>query len=124
MLARHLVNVQTEQGLDHWPNLYCGTAVIDFLSAVFGLPKDSPAGENCLRNLACFYSGQFCHQRAQLYLAWFHYPNSLPCRQSFIYIALMLLVCYRAYMYLETPLKHVGMALWELRSLCSWPRRW
>lgn len=33
-----------------------------------------------------------------------HFPNSLPCRQSFIYIALMLVMCYQAYTGLrETP---------------------
>ncbi len=31
----------------------------------------------------------------------FHYPNSLPCRQSFIYIALVLTMCFRAYLYLD-----------------------
>lgn len=47
----------------------------------------------------------------------FHYPNSLPCRQSFIYIALMLLICYRAYMYLDvTPWKHVAVAFWGSAS--------
>ena len=47
----------------------------------------------------------------------FHYPNSLPCRQSFIYIALMLLICYRAYMYLDvTPWKHVAIAFWGSAS--------
>lgn len=41
----------------------------------------------------------------------FHYPNSLPCRQSFIYIFLMLLVCYNAYIHLnEIPWKHVVIA--------------
>ena len=30
MLARHIGNVQTETGLDHWPNLYCGVAVLMF----------------------------------------------------------------------------------------------
>ena len=27
MLARHIGNVETETGLDHWPNIYCGVAV-------------------------------------------------------------------------------------------------
>ena len=31
----------------------------------------------------------------------FHYPNSLPCRQSYIYIFLVLSACYRAYTHLE-----------------------
>ena len=47
----------------------------------------------------------------------FHYPNSLPCRQSFIYIFLMLFICYRAYMFLgETPWKHVAAAFFG--SVC------
>ena len=27
MIARHIGNVETEIGLDHWPNIYCGVAV-------------------------------------------------------------------------------------------------
>ncbi|MBQ1240860.1 MAG: YfhO family protein, partial [Lachnospiraceae bacterium] len=47
----------------------------------------------------------------------FHYPNSLPSRQSFIYIFLMLFVCFRAFMYLEeTPKKHINAAF--LGSIC------
>ena len=43
----------------------------------------------------------------------FHYPNSLPCRQSFIYIALVLVMCYKAYLELKnTPWKHIVMAFW------------
>ena len=47
----------------------------------------------------------------------FHYPNSLPCRQSFIYIFLMLFICFRAYTHLdETPKKYVAIAFWG--SIC------
>ena len=43
----------------------------------------------------------------------FHFPNSLPCRQSFIYIFLMLVICYRAYSHLsEIPWKQVAIAFW------------
>ena len=43
----------------------------------------------------------------------FHYPNSLPCRQSFIYIFLVLAMCYRAYMHLgDISLRQVAMAFW------------
>lgn len=31
----------------------------------------------------------------------FHYPNSLPCRQSFIYIALVLVMCYEAMLHIR-----------------------
>lgn len=30
MIARHIGNVETEIGLDHWPNVYCGVAVLMF----------------------------------------------------------------------------------------------
>ena len=30
MIARHIGNVETEIGLDHWPNIYCGVAVFLF----------------------------------------------------------------------------------------------
>ena len=41
----------------------------------------------------------------------FHYPNSLPCRQSFIYIFLMLYVCYEAFLRLrETDGRQIGRA--------------
>ncbi len=35
MIARHIGNVQVETGLDHWPNLYCGVAVLHFHGVVF-----------------------------------------------------------------------------------------
>ncbi len=38
-------------------------------------------------------------------------PTACPCRQSYIYIFLVLFVCYRAYMYLrDTPWKYVTAA--------------
>lgn len=36
MIARHIGNVQTEIGLDHWPNIYCGVAVLMLLLLYLG----------------------------------------------------------------------------------------
>lgn len=36
MIARHIGNVGTEIGLDHWPNIYCGVAVLMFLLLYLG----------------------------------------------------------------------------------------
>ena len=111
MLARHLVNVQTEQGLDHWPNLYCGTAALIFFLLFLVCKKIRLREKIVYGSLLFLFLASFAINVLNFTWHGFHYPNSLPCRQSFIYIALMLLVCYRAYMYLgETPLKHVGMA--------------
>ena len=111
MLARHLVNVQTEQGLDHWPNLYCGTAVLIFFLLFLACRRIRLREKIVYGGLLFLFLASFAINVLNFTWHGFHYPNSLPCRQSFIYIALMLLVCYRAYTELgNIPLKHVGMA--------------
>ena len=39
MIARHIGNVGTEIGLDHWPNIYCGVAVLMFFLLYLGSRK-------------------------------------------------------------------------------------
>ena len=39
MVARHIGNVGTEIGLDHWPNIYCGVAVLMFFLLYLGSRK-------------------------------------------------------------------------------------
>ena len=41
MFARHIGNVEIEIGLDHWPNLYCGVAVLMFFLLYLGCKKIS-----------------------------------------------------------------------------------
>ena len=113
MLARHIGNVGTEIGLDHWPNIYCGVAVFLFF-LLYLANRKIPVREKAVYCvlLVLFYAS-FSTNMLNFIWHGFHYPNSLPCRQSFIYIALMLVICYRAYMYLGvTPWKHVAIAFW------------
>lgn len=43
----------------------------------------------------------------------FHYPNSLPCRQSFIYIFLLLGICYDAFLHIkEYKSSHIAGSMW------------
>ena len=113
MLARHIGNVQTEIGLDHWPNIYCGVAVLMFFLLYLGCKKISVREKTVYCSLLLIFFASFSINILNFIWHGFHYPNSLPCRQSFIYIALLLLMCYRAYMYLsETPWKHVVIAFW------------
>lgn len=113
MIARHIGNVETEIGLDHWPNIYCGVAVL-ILMLLYLAQKRIPGKEKavyCLMLL--FFFASFSFNILNFIWHGFHYPNSLPCRQSYIYIFLVLSMCYRAYMYLkETPWKYVLMAFW------------
>ena len=41
MIARHIGNVETEIGLDHWPNIYCGVAVFLFFLLYLACKKIS-----------------------------------------------------------------------------------
>ncbi len=111
MIARHIGNVETEIGLDHWPNVYCGVAVLMFF-ILYLLCKRIPAKEKAVYCvMLLFFFASFSFNILNFIWHGFHYPNSLPCRQSYIYIFLVLFACYRAYMYLrETPWKHVTAA--------------
>lgn len=111
MLARHIGNVQTEIGLDHWPNIYCGVAVFLFFLLYLACRKIPVKEKAVYCGLLLLFFASFSINVLNFIWHGFHYPNSLPCRQSFIYIFLILSMCYRAYMYLdETPKKHVAIA--------------
>lgn len=113
MLARHICNVDTEIGLGHWPNIYCGVAVLMFF-VLYLLEEKIPLMEKaayCLMFL--FFMASFSINLLNFIWHGFHYPNSLPCRQSYIYIFLMLFVCFRAYTFLEEmPRRRVLGAFW------------
>lgn len=113
MIARHIGNVEIEIGLDHWPNIYCGVAVLIFFLLYLACKKISGKEKVVYCTLLLLFFASFSVNALNFIWHGFHYPNSLPCRQSFIYIFLMLLMCYRAYMYLkDTPWKHVLLAFW------------
>lgn len=111
MIARHIGNVETEIGLDHWPNVYCGVAVLMFFILYLLCRRISAKEKAVYCIMLLFFFASFSFNILNFIWHGFHYPNSLPCRQSYIYIFLVLFTCYRAYMYLqETPWKHVTAA--------------
>ncbi len=113
MLARHIGNVEVEVGLDHWPNIYCGVAVFLFFLLYLACRRISVKEKAVYCTLLMIFFASFSVNVLNFIWHGLHYPNSLPCRQSFIYVFLMLLMCYRAYMYLsETPWKHTVIAFW------------
>lgn len=111
MLARHIGNVATETGLKHWPNIYCGVAVYLFF-LLYLMCRRIPAKEKAVNcGLLLIFLASFSINVLNFIWHGFHYPNSLPGRQSFIYIFLLLSMCYRAYLYLdETPKKQIAAA--------------
>ncbi len=117
MLARHIANVEPEIGLGHWPNIYCGVAIFP-LFLLYLANNRIPLKEKIVYcGLLLLFFASFSINVFNFVWHGFHYPNSLPCRQSFIYIFLMLALCFRAYLFLEqTPKKHIAMAFWG--SVC------
>lgn len=94
MLARHCVNTPKEIGLDHWPNIYCGVMVF-FLIPMFlfcgRIPLKQRIGKVIL---AAFMLLSFSTNILNFIWHGFNYPDSLPARQSFLYIFLILTMAY------------------------------
>ncbi len=112
MIARHMGNVEIEIGLDHWPNIYCGVAVLLFLPLYLMCRRISARRKAVYCGLLLLFYASFSVNVLNFIWHGFHYPNSLPCRQSFIYICLVLAMCYEAYTYLtETEWKQVALSL-------------
>lgn len=101
MLARHCVSVTVEKGLDHWPNIYCGAGVFLFVP-LYVLNGRIPARRRfgMLALTGIFLLG---FSTSVLNFIWhgLNYPDSLPARQSFIYIMLVLVMCRDACAYLD-----------------------
>ena len=54
VIARHATGVEPETGLDHWPNLFCSSAVF-FLVPLYAFNKKIPAREKVGRFLLCAF---------------------------------------------------------------------
>ena len=113
MLARHCVNVTCEVGLDHWPNLYSGCAVF-FLFPLYILDREIPWRSKITRCVLLVFL-LFCFSYNIPNYIWhgFHYPNSLPCRQSFLYTLVLLTMCAEVTLHLgRVPSRQIGRAFW------------
>ena len=100
-LARHAICVESEKGLDHWPNIYCGVIVF-LLIPLYGICKEIPARKRfCNLALAGFMLISFSTNMLDFIWHGLNYPDSLPARQSFIYIFLILVMCYEVMGHLD-----------------------
>lgn len=97
MFARHIGNVKTEIGLDHWPNIYCGVAVFLFLPLYLYNRRIRLKEKAVYLTAALFLLASFSVNVLNYMWHGLHYPNSLPARQSFIYIFLVLYMGFRVY---------------------------
>ena len=101
MLARHCFNVEIETGLDHWPNIYCGV-VIFLLLPLYIMQKKIPIRQKAAKLiLLAFILISFSTNILNFIWHGLNYPDSLPARQSFLYIFLVLTMCFEASMYIK-----------------------
>jgi len=112
MLARMQPIVQTEQALAHWPNIYSGTFVF-VLFPLYLMCGRIPFREKAVYCvLSLLMLGSFSVNALDYLWHGMHFPNSLPCRQSFCFILLVLFMCFRAYERKESyTVKQLGIAL-------------
>lgn len=100
-LARHLLCVTTERGLDHWPNIYCGVSAL-FMVPLFVINDKIPVKRRfTMLALTGIMLVSFSTNVLDFIWHGFNYPDSLPARQSFIYIFLILVMCYEAFVHIR-----------------------
>lgn len=108
MLGRHCMCVFTHRGLDHWPNIYCGSAII-MLVPMYLLNMKISIREKFVRLvLIGFMLISFSTNMLDFIWHGLNYPDSFPARQSFIYVLLVLTICYDAFLHVkETKEQHI-----------------
>lgn len=96
ILMRHCVSVNVEKGLEHWPNIYCGAAVF-IMVPLYVLCDKIPVRQRFgMMALTGFMLLSFGTNILDFIWHGMNYPDSLPARQSFIYVFLILVMCYEA----------------------------
>lgn len=94
VITRHFLTIPKEIGLDHWPNIYCGIAVF-LLIPLYLFCGRIPLRQRIAKVLlAAFMMLSFSTNVLNFLWHGFNYPNSLPARQSYLYIFLILTMGY------------------------------
>jgi uncharacterized membrane protein YfhO len=107
-LKRHCISVSTERGLEHWPNIYCGAAVF-MLIPMYVINSGISIRKRFVNlALAGIFLLSFSINIPDFIWHGFNYPDSLPARQSFIYIFLVIVISFEAYLKMdEVSEKHI-----------------
>lgn len=101
VLVRQLMNVPVHLGLEHYPNIYCGVAVFLLIPLYIMNKKIKPAEKIGKCVILLIFITAFNLNIPNFIWHGFHYPNSLPCRQSFIYIFFLIAMSYEAFHYVR-----------------------
>lgn len=97
MLVRQLINVPVHLGLDHYPNIYCGVAIFVLIPLYIMNSKINTRQKVGKVIILLIFLTAFNMNIPNFVWHGLHFPNSLPCRQSFIYIFFLLAMSYEAF---------------------------
>ena len=95
MLGRHLPLTKVENGIKYWPNIYSGIICFPLLILYFISNKYKTREKICYGVLLLFLLSTFAINKLDYIFHFFKFPNSLPCRYSFIYNFILLIVCVK-----------------------------
>ncbi|MBQ6815125.1 MAG: YfhO family protein [Lachnospiraceae bacterium] len=102
MLSRSLMDVEVSIFNAHEPNLYCTVAVFMFVPLYFFCDKISAKAKYGTAFLIAFFLVCFNTNIPNYIFHGFHFPNSLPARESFIYIFLLVTVVYQVVIHIRS----------------------
>ncbi|MBR3770332.1 MAG: YfhO family protein [Lachnospiraceae bacterium] len=111
--SRHLLMAESNTTqVPHWPNLYCGVFVL-LLLVLYVLNGGIPWQQKVKRLiLAALLYVSFANNILEFIWHGLDAPDSLPGRQAFLYIFLLIVLSYEAYIYIqETKFWQVLVAL-------------
>lgn len=102
VITRHFTCNPVEIGLDHWPNVFCSVSVF-FLFPAYLFCRKVPLSQRLAKGcLAAFMMAGFSVNILNFIWHGLNYPDSLPARQSFLYIFLMLTMMFEVVMHIKT----------------------
>ena len=101
MASRSLMNVEVSIFNAHEPNLYCTVAIFMFLPMYFLCKNINIKEKYGTAFLLAFLLTAFNLNIPNYIFHGFHFPNSLPARESFIYIFLLVTVVYQVIVHID-----------------------
>jgi len=101
MLSKSVINTEPAVFSGHFPNIYA-TMALFLLVPLYWISRRVPVREKAGKTiLVCILAVSFMFNVPTYIWHGFHFPNSLPCRYSFIYIFLVLVMGYQAIIYMK-----------------------
>lgn len=100
-LSRVCTMEEVHTGGDHWPNLYAGAFVLVLVGLYLFNRKIGWKKKLPRIAMLFFFLVSFCNSYLEFFWHGFDAPDSLPARQSFLFIFLMLTVAFDQVMHWE-----------------------